>query len=307
MEIEGRYAGFTLEIRDPGIAWIRFEREPGTYNGFTGAMKRDLTDLLYELTIRPDTRVIVFTGSNGAFSAGDDVKGAYSEKSWEEARTRNITAERRLDEVGLNARLRFGSQKLTAALHETDIITIAAINGVCIQSALTLALCCDFRIASESARLGSGTLRFGFLPDENGHYALVRQIGVSKTLEFLFNNMIVGAREALDWGLVNEVVGDEALEARVMELATRYAQGPQVAMRMLKRAVYAAADMTFHQAAEDIALRTAISDHNPDASEGVSAWIERRQPRFNEGRKGDANSYAPGRGVLKPAPAGAAC
>ena len=60
----------------------------------------------------------------------------------------------------------------------------------------------------------------------------------------------------------------------------------------------------FHQAAEDIALRTAISDHNPDASEGVSAWIERRQPRFNEGRKGDANSYAPGRGVLKPAPAG---
>jgi 2-(1,2-epoxy-1,2-dihydrophenyl)acetyl-CoA isomerase len=298
MTIEGQYAGFTLELRDPGIACIRFAREAGTYNGFTAAMKRDLTDLVYELNIRPDTRILLFMGSNGAFCGGDDVKSYYDDRHWEQARGRNLATERRLDELGLYDRLRFGSQKLTTAIHELDLITIAAIDGVCIQSALTLALACDFRIASTAARIGSATLRFGFMPDENGHYMLVRQLGVSKALEFLFDNRILSGEEALDWGLVNAVVSPEALEERAMAMATRYAQGPQVAMRMLKRALYRAAETDFQAAADDIALRTAITDHNPDAAEGVAAWVEKRKPVFNQGEKAHAQVYKPGQGVV---------
>jgi 2-(1,2-epoxy-1,2-dihydrophenyl)acetyl-CoA isomerase len=294
--IEGAYAGFTLRLQDPGLVWIRFDRPRGTHNGFTAAMKKDLTELLAELNIRPDTRVIIFTGNEEAFCAGDDFKNYYDEEHWTTARSPNLFEQRRLDELGLCNRLRFGSQKLTTALRDTDLITIAAINGACIQSGLTLALSCDFRIASPNARLGSATLRFGFLPDENGHYLLVRQIGVSRTLDFLLNNRILSADEALAWGLVNEVVERDLLEPHVEAMALRLAAGPQVATRLLKRSVYNAWEGTFHEAAEDIALRTAISDHHSDTSEGIAAWREKREPRFNEGRT-PAGEYVPGLGV----------
>ena len=80
----------------------------------------------------------------------------------------------------------------------------------------------------------------------------------------LFHTKIVGANEALDLGLVHEVVDDESLEARVMEMATEIANGP-VAIRLLKRSIYNAADMTFEQSLDEIASKTAISDHHPDA------------------------------------------
>ena len=298
MGIEGRYAGFTLELRDPGIAWIRFEREKGTFNGFTPSMKHDLTLLLYELNMRPETRVVVFTGANDAFCAGDDVKHYYDEKHKAEARNRHYVDERRLDQLGLTGRLRLASQKLTTAVYDLDLITISAINGICIQSALSLALACDFRIASRKAKIGSGTLRFGFQPDENGHYLLVRQIGVSKTLDFLINSRIVSGEEALQWGLVNEVVDHEGIEARAMEMATSIAEGPMVATRLLKRAIYRAYESDFQTSAEDIALRTAISDHDPDAVEGVAAWIEKRKPEFNQGAKAQGTHYRPGIGMV---------
>lgn len=297
MRIEGQYAGFTLDIREPGIAWIRFERPKGTLNGFTAAMKRDLVDAVHELNFRPDMRVIVFTGANGAFSGGDDFKNYYGEEHWRDgARSRNLLSERRLDEVGLYGRIRLASQKLTSAVYETDLITIAAIDGVCIQSALSVALACDFRLASPKARIGSGTLRFGFQPDENGHYLLVRQIGVSRTLDFLINSRLLDGREALEWGLINEVVESDAIDDRAMEMATRIAAGPMAATRMLKRAVYRAYEQDFAGAAEDIALRTAITDHNPDTAEGVAAWIEKRTPQFNAGPEDTHGAYRPGLG-----------
>src|SRR5690606_16815517 len=132
-DLAGQYSGFTVELRNPGIVWVRLERAEGTYNGLTAAMKRDIVELLYNAQIRPDTRVVVFTGSNGAFSAGDDVKHHYDDEHWVDAQTNNIFSERRLDQVGLYGRLRVGSQKLTEAVRDVDLITISAINGVCIQ------------------------------------------------------------------------------------------------------------------------------------------------------------------------------
>ena len=67
------------------------------------------------------------------------------------------------------------------------------------QSGLSLALACDFRVAARTARLGSATLRFGYLPDEGGHHLLVRHIGVAKTLDFLMRKRIVDAAQALEW------------------------------------------------------------------------------------------------------------
>ena len=166
-------------------------------------------------------------------------------------------------------------------MRNLDKLTIAAVNGVAIQTGLSLALACDFRIASTEAMLGSATLRFGFLPDEGGQFLLVQLIGVAKTMDFLMRKRIVSAAEALELGLVHEVVPPSELMLRAMDLARELAEGPQVAMRMLKRSIYNAAEMTFAQALDEIAAKTAVSDHHPDAAEGVKAFQEKRAPRFN--------------------------
>jgi 2-(1,2-epoxy-1,2-dihydrophenyl)acetyl-CoA isomerase len=159
---------------------------------------------------------------------------------------------------------------------------VAAVNGVAIQTGLSLALSCDFRIASEDARLGSGTLRFGLQPDEGGHALVVQLIGVARAMDFFMRNRILTAAEAHDLGLVHEVVPAEALEDHTLALARELANGPQVAMRLLKRALYTAAETSFLHALDDIASKTAVSDHHADAREGVAAFRDKRPPRFNE-------------------------
>ena len=100
-------------------------------------------------------------------------------------------------------------------------------------------------------------------------------------MAFLMNKTIASASEALELGLVNEVVPQQQLRKRVVDLALELSQGPQVAMRMLKRSLYQATSMSFEQACEDIATRTAITDHHADAREGGSSFREKRSPAFN--------------------------
>jgi 2-(1,2-epoxy-1,2-dihydrophenyl)acetyl-CoA isomerase len=100
-------------------------------------------------------------------------------------------------------------------------------------------------------------------------------------MDFLMRKRIVSADEALELGLVHEVVPDGELEERARALATELAEGPQVSMRLLKRSIYNAAQLGFEQALDEIASKTAISDHHPDAREGARAFAEKRQPRFN--------------------------
>src|SRR5581483_1088684 len=140
--------------------------------------------------------------------------------------------------IGTYEGLRTMSQPLNVAIRSLDKITIAAVNGVAIQTGLSMALSCDFRLAGAGARLGSATLRFGLLPDEGGHALVVRLIGLAKALDFFMRKRIVTADEAYELGLVHEVVPPEQLMDRTLELASELAAGPQVAMRMLKRALY---------------------------------------------------------------------
>ncbi len=166
-------------------------------------------------------------------------------------------------------------------IRRLDKLTIAAVNGAAIQLGLSIVLACDFAVAARSARLGSATLRMGWQPDEGGHWLLVEHLGVKRALDFLMRKRIVDGEEAAALGLVNEVVDDDVLLERTLELATELATGPQVAMRLLKRAVYNAAHLSFEQAGDDIATKTAISDFHADAHDGSRAFFEKRDPVFN--------------------------
>ena len=280
---QGTFRGFDVAIQPPGIAVIRFN-QPERLNGSTQDSKRDLVETLIQAQMDDAVRVVVITGSGRAFCAGDDMTGRPLPEA--PALVPPIFHGHR-EPIGTYNGLRHLSQPVQVAIRNLDKLCIAAVNGLAIQTGLSLALACDFRIASDQARMGSATLRFGLLPDEGGQFLLVQLMGVARTMDFLMRKRIVTAAEALDLGLVHEVVPHEELLPRAMALATELANGPQVSMRLLKRSIYNAAEMTFAHALDEIAAKTAISDHHPDAREGSSAFREKREPHFNawlEGR-----------------------
>ena len=276
----GNFRGFTVELRDEGIILITFNR-PDRLNALVHETKRELCETITQAQMDDAVRVLVFTGQGQAFCAGDDISGKDAQFADALDRVPKIPRGARTPIRSFDS-LRTFSQPVNTALRKLDKLCISAINGYAIQSGLSIALASDFRIASTNAKLGSATLRFAYLPDEGGHYLLVQLMGVAKAMDFLMRNRIVSAEEALELGLVHEVTEPGELMERTMALATELANGPQVAMRLLKRAIYNAADYTMAQAMDDIASKTAISDHHADAKEGGDSFRERRKPSFNQ-------------------------
>ena len=276
----GNFRGFEVAVHDPGIAVVTFN-QPDRLNGMTHHLKRDLVETLIQAQMDDAIRVVVFTGSGRAFSAGDDISGYGVKRGEAQALVPDIPAGHH-NPTGTYNGLRSLSQPLNLAVRNLDKLTIAAINGIAIQTGFSLALACDFRIASTEARMGSATLRFGLLPDEGGQFLLVQMMGVAKTMDFLMRKRIVPANEALALGLVHEVVPEHELLPRTFDMARELANGPQAAMRMLKRSIYNAAEMTFPQSLDEIASKTAVTDHHPDAKEGIKAFQEKRRPQFNQ-------------------------
>jgi len=174
----GKFRGFEVTIQDPGIAVLTFN-EPERLNGFTQECKRDMTEMLVQAQMDDQVRVVVVTGSGRAFCAGDDLSGRRPPDR--DGLVPKIFGGHH-NEIGTYEGLRHISQPLNVAVRNLDKLCIAAINGVAIQTGLSLALACDFRIAAREARLGSATLRFGLLPDEGGQFLLVQLMGVAPSL-----------------------------------------------------------------------------------------------------------------------------
>jgi 2-(1,2-epoxy-1,2-dihydrophenyl)acetyl-CoA isomerase len=280
--LEGDYQGFEVASHDPGIAVVTFTR-PERLNAMGAGTRTDLSAVLHLAQLDDTVRVIVLTGTGRGFVAGVNNRPATPE----EPTLGPPIPDHQHVPVDLYGRLRLHGQNVPRTIRSLDKITIAAVNGYAIQLGLSIVLACDFAVAARSAQLGSATLRMGWQPDEGGHWLLVEHLGVKRALEFLLRKEIVPAEEAVRLGLVNEVVDDEKLMPHALGLATELAKGPQVAMRLLKRATYNAAALTFDQAGDDIATKTAISDFHTDAREGAPAFFERRPAVFNRWLAGE--------------------
>lgn len=273
----GTYSGFDVELRPSGVGLITFTH-PERLNAMSFGARRDFVEVVSLAQLDDDVRVLVITGTGRGFLAGVNNNAEVAEEP-------TIVPGRppvKHAPANLYAQLVHYAQDPVRAIRRLDKLTIAAVNGYAIQLGLSIVLACDFAVAAQSAQLGSATLRMGWQPDEGGHWLLVEHLGVKGALDFLMRKRMVSGEEARALGLVNEVVDDDALLDRSLELATELANGPQVAMRLLKRAVYNAAHLTFDQAGEDIAARTAISDFHQDAIDGAPAFREKRPATFNQ-------------------------
>ncbi len=236
------------------------ERNPldmGTLLDLLGHLERAEAD--------PSVRAIVITGAGPAFSAGGDLK-AYARLYDQPAEFRRF-----LDVFG----------RVCALLESGSAITIAMVNGTCVAGGLELALACDLITMSETARIGDGHVRFAQLPGAGGSQRLVRAIGVQRAKNWLLTGRLVDAAEAVESGLVTLVAAPDRLREQTLELAGATATASPLTLGRMKQLTRVA---TRSPLEEGLALEKDIvcdyATQSTDAREGLSAFVERRLPRF---------------------------
>jgi len=247
------------------VAVVTLNR-PDRMNTLGGSMKPDLARAFFELA-RHDAhvRVVLVTGSGDrAFCAGADIK----------ERAGNQT----------NAADYFVAQKATHELfrniEEFEKPVIAAINGVALGGGLEIALCCDIRIASATARFGLPEIKLGVIPAAGGTQRLPRLIGEARAKELILTADLVDAETALRYGIVSRVHPPADLMPAALELAQRIAEHPPLAVRFAKRAINRGMQTDLDSGLEYERYAAAMVIDSEDRKEGMRAFVEKRKPSF---------------------------
>jgi enoyl-CoA hydratase/carnithine racemase len=261
------------------IATILLNR-PERHNAFSTTMIKEWIKALERIRDDDSIKVGIVTGNGKAFCSGGDLKALKENKGFF-METENEGPEFKLTTaLGRKNSLWKLIQKIPLLLEEIDKPIIAAINGDAIGAGLDMALMCDYRIASNKARFSEGYIKLGVVPGDGGAFFLPRIVGVSKALEMLWLGDLFDSEEAQRIGLVNRVVEHEVLMEEAMRFAKRIAQSPQIAIRMIKRAVYQGLRMDLRSSLDLISSQMAIVTETDDFKEGVKAILEKRPPNF---------------------------
>jgi len=205
-----------LEV-EGGIGTIRLDRPP--MNALSRQVQEEIRAAADEASERSDVRAVVVYGGEKVFAAGADVKEM---ARWTYAQV-----------VDEGARL----QSSFTAVAGIPKPTVAAITGYALGGGLELALCCDFRVAGDNAKLGQPEIQLGIIPGAGGTQRLPRLVGPSRAKDIVYTGRFVGADEALAMGLVNKVVAPDDVYAEARAMVERFVTGPSYALRAAKEAI----------------------------------------------------------------------
>ncbi len=252
-----------LTRREGAVGVMTFNRAD-ELNTLNLPMMRAMASALDRLEADPAVRVIVFTGADErAFIAGGDISDLVSRtpSTW-------------YGEFGPMV------HGLFRRVETCDKPTIAAVNGWALGGGMEFVLCTDLRYMAAEARIGVPEIRLGLFPGGGGSQRLMRQIPLCQAKRLIFTGDHLTAAQALDLGLVNEVLPRAELMARVMSEATRMAAMSANTLKVLKHAMLHGAEMPLDAAlAYERAQLAVVLDH-PDAQEGCQAFLDKRKPRF---------------------------
>jgi enoyl-CoA hydratase/carnithine racemase len=252
---------------DGRIAVVRFDRGDGI-NALSPEAMRQLTAVARGFEDEAETSVVVLTGSAKAFSAGFDLKDR-------EGRTRSD-----MDLGALRRALKVGP-RLTRAWQEMEQVTICAIEGFAIGGGVALAVALDFRVMASDAHLRVPEIGLGMNMSWQSVPRMLHLIGPARTKQaVILADERISAEEAHRWGLVEEVAAPGKAFEAAMSLAEKVARQPPISVAMTKltvnRLAYALDDLASHMDVDQFALASQTEDHK----EGVSAFRERRKPKF---------------------------
>jgi len=249
--------------RDGAVLTITLNR-PDVLNAFNADLHRALSSALGDAQA-DDVRAVVITGAGRGFCVGQDL------------------TEFREAPGDIGERLRGNYHPNILALRRLEKPVLAAVNGPAAGAGLSFACACDLRLAAASATFVPAFINIGLVPDSGGTYFVRRLLGTARAFEWMTSGRRLSAVEALEWGLVSEVVEDKKLAERAAERAAALAAMPTRGIGLTKRLFDHAENATLEEQLELEAQLQTAATKTADFHEGVDAFLEKREPRF-EGR-----------------------
>jgi enoyl-CoA hydratase len=254
------YQNILLETKDR-ISTLTINR-PDKRNALNQPTRDEILHALDSLQSSAESRVLIVTGAGDkAFIAGADI-GEF------EGRT------------PLTQREAMKARRIFDAIEEFPKPVIAMINGFCLGGGMELALACDLRLASDTAKLGQPEINLGIIPGGGGTQRLTRLVGEGKAMELILTGDLIDAGQAKQIGLVNDVFPAAELRDRVQSLASKIAEKSPIALRMAKEAVKTAARVNLREGLDRETDLFCLTFGSEDKAEGVRAFLEKRKPEF---------------------------
>jgi 2-(1,2-epoxy-1,2-dihydrophenyl)acetyl-CoA isomerase len=252
-----------LEVRD-GVAHLTLNR-PDAANGINLALARDLLAATLAIAADPGARVVLLDGAGKLFCGGGDLKGFAGRDD-------------------LPAHLR----EILAALHSAitnlvrgDAPVVAAVQGSAAGAGMGFVGAADLVVAAESAKFVMAYTGVGLTPDGSSSWFLPRLVGLRRAIELTFTNRVLSAAEALEWGLITQVVPDAELHDTASAVAATLATGPQQALAAAKRLLHTSLEDTLETHLAREAESISAASGTAEGIEGVAAFVEKRKPVFN--------------------------
>lgn len=231
---------------------------PDMVSGLVEAARRGAED--------HDVRAVLLKGAGGTFCVGGDVKSMAEGAA-------PLTFEAR------KTNLRRGME-VSRILHEMPKPVVAQLDGAAAGAGLSIALACDFRVASESAKITTAFAKVGLSGDFGGTYFLTRMLGSARARELYLLSPVLTAKEALALGIVTRVVADAEVGTAAHDLALSLAQGPSVTLGYIKTNINNAEDQTLEACFDAEAIHHSRSGETVDHKEAAKAFVEKRKPVF---------------------------
>jgi 2-(1,2-epoxy-1,2-dihydrophenyl)acetyl-CoA isomerase len=247
-----------------GVGWIRLNR-PDKLNALTHQLSGEALDALEACAKDPEVRAIVITGEGRGFSAGQDLQEFQSQG---------------LEALNVAEHLRQNYNRLIQAIVDLPKPVIAGVNGVAAGAGASVAMACDVRIVSDKASFSQAFVKIGLVPDSGGNWLLPRIVGYAKALELSITGDRIDAAEALRIGLANKVVPAESFEDELAAYAQQMAKMPTRAIGATKRVMTEAMKLDLPETLEREAVLQQEQAGSEDFREGVTAFLEKREPRF---------------------------
>ena len=250
---------YILYDKSEGIATITLNR-PEALNAWSQELAKEFLTAMDDARKDKNVKVVVITGAGDkAFSAGADIKAM-----------KGMTAlkARALSQMGY---------EICNAIESIEKPVIAAINGYALGGGMEVSMACDFRIASEKARMGQTEINIGLIPGWGGTQRLTRLVGKAKAKELVYTGKIVDANTACQWGIVNKVVPAEEFMTTVRQFAKELTEKAPVALKVAKSLIERGADVDLKAALTLEREGFGVVASSEDLQEGVSAFIEKRK------------------------------
>lgn len=252
-----------FEVRDQ-VAHITLNR-PEAANSINEEMGKDLMHAALRCDEDPGIRAVLISAAGKIFSGGGDLKAFLSKGD----------------------QLPYHVKEITTYLHAAmsrftrmDAPVVAAVHGAAAGAGMSIAIACDIVVAAETTRFMVAYTRAGLVPDGSSTYFLPRIVGLKRALELTLTNRMFSAQEALQWGLITRVVPDNELLTQARAIAVELAAGPTRAYGISKRLLHSGWAETLETQMENESQAIANSARTADAREGITAFLEKRPPKY---------------------------